>query len=208
MTNDDRGPAADLKEEATAPVAHWYDFVCPFCYVGQDRSAILTGRGFTVVNLPYRIHPEIPPEGVQAGPRSGPMYEFLESEAQAAKLPLHWPSRLPDTGYALAAAEWSRRHRPAVFDRFRESVFEAHFALGEDIGDRSVVGRLAAACGLDTAALDAAMRTSGPMEDLEESERAAGRAGMTGTPAWLFGTRLVQGLQPRSLFETVEIDAV
>ena len=204
MADDARGPAG---RESSGTIVHWYDFVCPFCYVGQDRSAILTARGFTVTNLPYRIHPEIPPEGVQAGPRTGPMYEFLENEAATAGLRLRWPPRLPNTTLALTTAEWVRRHRPAEFDCFRSSMFESHFALGEDIGDPAVVRRRAAACGIDTAALDAALRTPEPADDVAESERAAGRAGLTGTPAWLAGNRLIQGLQPRSLFEAIELDS-
>lgn len=202
MADDDHGPAG---APAADPISHWYDFVCPFCYVGQDRSAILAGRGFTVTNLPYQIHPEIPPEGVDAGPRIGPMYEFLESEARIAGLPLHWPPRLPNTRYALAAAEWIRRHRPDVFDCFRSSMFEAHFALGQDVGDPALVARRADECGVDAAELEAAMRTPDPAQELAESEHAAERAGVSGTPAWLVGTRLIQGLQPRSLFETIEV---
>lgn len=85
-------------------------------------------------------------------------------------------------------------------------MFESHFVLGEDIGDLALVQRRAAICGVDTVALDAAMRTSEPADDLAESARAARRAGLNGTPAWLMGTRLIQGLQSRSVFETVELD--
>jgi hypothetical protein len=27
--------------QVTGPVLHWYDFLCPFCYVAQQRNAIL-----------------------------------------------------------------------------------------------------------------------------------------------------------------------
>lgn len=30
---------------------HWYDFICPFCYVAQDRTAILTRRGIEMAEL-------------------------------------------------------------------------------------------------------------------------------------------------------------
>jgi predicted DsbA family dithiol-disulfide isomerase len=36
-------------------VMHWYDFVCPFCYVGQQRNAIIAHYGFDVVELPFQI---------------------------------------------------------------------------------------------------------------------------------------------------------
>src|SRR3954469_12616599 len=86
-------------------VLHWYDFVCPFCYVAQHRNAILARHGLEVVELPFQAHPEIPVGGVAIGPRTGPMYAMLELEARLAGLPLHWPRRLPNTRRALAAAE-------------------------------------------------------------------------------------------------------
>jgi hypothetical protein len=33
------------------PVFHWYDFLCPFCYVGQHRTAILVRHGLDVAFL-------------------------------------------------------------------------------------------------------------------------------------------------------------
>jgi 2-hydroxychromene-2-carboxylate isomerase len=89
--SDERGP------DDPRAVTHWYDFVCPFCYVGQHRTAILVRYGLEVVELPFRAHPDIPPGGIPAGPRNGPMYVMLEREAADAGLPLRWPERLPNT---------------------------------------------------------------------------------------------------------------
>src|SRR4051812_44086239 len=88
-------------------VLHWYDFICPFCYVGQHRNAILVRHGFHVVELPFQAHPDIPVGGISAGLRNGQMYVTLEREAAEAGLPLKWPSHLPNTRHALAAAEWA-----------------------------------------------------------------------------------------------------
>src|SRR5712664_3159525 len=82
-------------------VLHWYDFLCPFCYVAQHRNAILLQHGLGVVELPFQAHPDIPPGGISAGPRNGPMYAMLEREAREARLPLHWPRHLPNTRRAL-----------------------------------------------------------------------------------------------------------
>jgi predicted DsbA family dithiol-disulfide isomerase len=43
-----------------ASVLHWYDFLCPFCYVGQSRTAILRRYGLDVIELPFQAHPDIP----------------------------------------------------------------------------------------------------------------------------------------------------
>src|SRR5215469_15572360 len=116
-------------------VLHWYDFICPFCYVGQQRNAILARHGLHVVEMAFQAHPEIPPGGIPAGPRVGPMYAMLEREAKDAGLLLSWPQRLPNSRRALAAAEWARRHQPGSFPRFQEELFAAHFVLGEDLED-------------------------------------------------------------------------
>jgi hypothetical protein len=29
-------------------VLYWFDFICPFCYIAQDRNRILRKRGVTV----------------------------------------------------------------------------------------------------------------------------------------------------------------
>jgi len=77
--------------------------------VAQHRNDILERHGVEVVHLPYQIHPEIPVDGVEAGPRVGAMYANLEREAAAAGLPLNWPARLSNTRRALSdatAATW------------------------------------------------------------------------------------------------------
>jgi hypothetical protein len=110
---------APLPTEGVRQAMHWYDFLCPFCYVGQQRNTIFEGRGFDVIDLPFQAHPDIPPGGRAVGPRSGPMVALIEDEARLAGLTINWPQRLPNTRMALAAAEWTRRHEPSSFRRWR-----------------------------------------------------------------------------------------
>jgi hypothetical protein len=134
-------------------VIHWYDFICPFCYVAQGRNRWWPSHGLELVELPFQAHPEVPHGGLPMGKRQGPMYERLEQEARLADLPLQWPSRLPNSRQALFAAEWIRRHDPSQFEQFQRAVFAAHFALGEDINDPSVIDRYAKAQDVDTEGL-------------------------------------------------------
>ena|SRR5258708_5899755 len=68
-------------------VLHWFDFICPFCYLGQQRNQILSRHGLEIVHLPFQIHPDIPPEGVEAGPLAdGSAQAFLgETESAGAR---------------------------------------------------------------------------------------------------------------------------
>jgi predicted DsbA family dithiol-disulfide isomerase len=195
----ERGATQVAGEEAR-PVLHWYDFVCPFCYVGQQRTAILVGHGLRVIELPFQVHPDIPPGGIPAGPRGGPMYAMLEREAREAGLPLRWPPRLPNTRRALAAAEWARRHQPHAFPQLHRDLFRAHFALGEDLDDLAVIDRHAMEAGVDLVALHAALADGSAAEAVLDAESMGRRSGVQGTPAWLLAGRLISGLRPAAEF--------
>jgi len=182
-------------------VLHWYDFLCPFCYVGQHRNSILVRHGLLVVELAFQAHPDIPPGGISAGPRNGPMYEMLEQEAKQAGLPLHWPRHLPNTRRALAAAEWARQHQPQAFPELHKRLFKAHFVEGEDLEDLVVIDRHAGELGINLATLHAAFADGSAEETVTEAEMIGRKHGVDGTPAWLLGHRLIEGLRPAAEFE-------
>jgi len=182
-------------------VLSWYDFLCPFCYVGQHRTAILVRHGLHVVELAFQAHPDIPPGGILVGPRNGPMYAMLEHEAREAGLPLHWPLRLPDTRRALAAAEWARRQQPCAFPQLHKELFEAHFVLGEDLGDPAVIDQHARESGIDLVALHDALADDSAAAAVREAAMIGRKYGVQGTPAWLVGQQLMTGLHPAAEFE-------
>jgi predicted DsbA family dithiol-disulfide isomerase len=195
------GHSYQSRQDDPRTVLHWYDFLCPFCYVGQRRTAILVRHVLRVVELPFQAHPDIPPGGIPAGPRNGPMYAMLEREAREAGLPLHWPRRLPNTRRALAAAEWARRHQPRVFPQLHQDLFEAHFVLGEDLEDPAVIDRHASELGIDLTALHAALAHDSAAAAVKEAEMIGRKYGVQGTPAWLLAQRLITGLRPAAEFE-------
>jgi predicted DsbA family dithiol-disulfide isomerase len=203
-----QGIAHELSQDDPGTVLHWYDFLCPFCYVGQHRTAIFVRHGLGVVELPFQAHPDIPRGGIAAGPRHGPMYAVLEREAREAGLPLHWPPRLPDTRQALAAAEWARRHWPRAFPQFHKGLFEAHFVLGENLEDTAVIDRHASESGIDLAALHAALTDESAEAAVTEAEMIGRNYGVQGTPAWLVAQRLIEGLLPAAEFERLAEYAV
>jgi predicted DsbA family dithiol-disulfide isomerase len=182
-------------------VWHWYDLICPFCYVGQDRSAILEQEGLQVVELGFEIHPETPAGGRFVGPREGALFDDLEQEAARAGLPLRWPDRVANSRRALSAVEWIRRAQPERANDFRRALFGAHFALGQDLADEAIILRHAEACGVSVEGLVTALRTGTADALLEHSERVGRKNGVDGTPSWLVAGRLVPGLSERADFE-------
>ena len=63
-------------------VLHWYDFICPFCYVGQQRNAILVRQGLRIIELGFQAHPDIPPGGIPAGPGLGQHTQLWSARPQ------------------------------------------------------------------------------------------------------------------------------
>jgi predicted DsbA family dithiol-disulfide isomerase len=148
-----------------------------------------------------QIHPEIGPGGTPAGPRSGPAYEFLAREAEAAGLPLRWTDRIPYSRPALASFEWLRKTRPEAGERFAAAVFAAYFANGLDIESDDLLLTVAEEAGGDADGLRAALASSAADDMLTRSEVLAYEYGVDGTPAWIGGGHRVSGLRPRQWFE-------
>jgi len=136
------------------------------------------------------------------------MYATLEREAKEAGLPLRWPPRLPNTRKALAAAEWVRRHQPGSFARFHRQLFEAHFALGENLEDGSVIDEYATHSAIDLGALHAALKDGTSDRMVEETETTGRRHGVYGTPAWFLNRRLITGLRSTAEFELMAKQAL
>jgi predicted DsbA family dithiol-disulfide isomerase len=97
--------------------------------------------------------------------------------------------------------EWVRQYQPDLFDLLCQRVFAAHFALGEDIGDRDVIYSYADETGVDLASLRAAMADGTAEAAVAASESAAKRRGITAPPAWLIGDRLITGWPGRAEFD-------
>jgi predicted DsbA family dithiol-disulfide isomerase len=184
-----------------ATVEHWFDVICPYCYVAQDRNRILREHGIHVVEHALQIHPEIGPGGTPAGPRTGPAYEFLAREAEAAGLPLSWTNRIPYSRPALAAFEWLHKANPDVGERFAAAVFAAYFGDGLNIESDDLLVSLAEQAGGDAKGLRAALASAEANDALTRSEVVAHQNGVVGTPTWIASGQRISGLRPRQWFE-------
>jgi len=182
----------------------WSDYLCPWCYLGQARTAQLEALGVSVTVLPYELHPDIPVEGwTFEGRRGLGLYERLSAQCADAGLPsLARPFRLPNTRAVLAAAEWVRRHAPDAHATLHASLFHALFVAGEDLADPTVIDDLVAAAGADAQACRRAVDDGELDAALAQSRELADEAGVAGTPAWLIeGRLLIPGLQAPEYFD-------
>jgi predicted DsbA family dithiol-disulfide isomerase len=183
------------------PVLHWFDFICPFCYIAQDRNRILRNAALTVIDLPMQTHPEILPGGAPAPSRTGPMYEYLDDQAREAGLTLQWSRRIPYSRVALAAAEAVRINEPEHHSPFNAAVFQAYFARGENIEDWTVIGTCAEDAGVDPFTFEYSMTSGIADNELRFAETQARNHHITVVPSWLVNEdQLIVGLRPRAFF--------
>jgi len=108
---------------------------------------------------------------------------------------------MPNSRDALRVAEWVRQYQPDLFEPLFQRVFAAHFALGEDIGDRELIYSYADQAGADVTSVRVAMADGTAEAAVAASESAAKGRGITGPPAWLIGDRLITGWPGRAEFD-------
>lgn len=182
----------------------WNDYLCPWAYLGRDRTRLMRDLGVEITQLPYELHPEVPPEGIEirAGGRLSGVLDIIEAECRELHLPFTRPGRTPNTRHVLETSEVVRVHFPEAFGALDESLARAHWVDGLDLGDRQLVADLVRAAGADALEVGELVSDGVGTAALRVSMNQARELGVTATPAWWVDEALlIPGAQPR---ETVE----
>jgi len=187
----------------------WSDYICPWAYLGRDRTALLRSLGLDVVPMPYELHPEIPPEGRTHRPdgRLAQVYAGIAEVCAAVGLPFRAPTRTPNSRRALSTAEVVRIHAPEQFPTVDDALFRAHFVEGRDLGDVEVLDEIITSVGLSPDDVHTALEDGEGEAAVTASMVRAHANGVAATPAWLFGGDgeglVLPGVQPRELYERI-----
>jgi predicted DsbA family dithiol-disulfide isomerase len=179
----------------------WRDYLCPWCYLGRDRTAVIEGLGVEVLPMAFELHPEVPQAGraIRRGGRLDHILDLIAIECESVGLPMRKPTRSPNTRRALEIAELLRTSSPTGFREYDDRCYRAHWVDGEDLGDPTTLRRLVAASGIDPDHIDEQLANGLGAEALAASMAAAREVGVTATPAWWVDDRLlIPGVQPRA----------
>lgn len=123
------------------------------------------------------------------------MRPYLVDFARAQGVPgMVVPAHKPNTRKALGVAEWARGQ--GRLHEVRTALMDAYWREGLDLEDDDVLGRVAAAAGLDGAAALQGSREREILERVAAMGREAARAGVTGIPTFDIGDERVVGAQP------------
>ena len=182
------------------PALMWSDYVCPWAYLGRDRTALMRDLGVEVTVLPYELHPEIPTGGVpvRPGSRLARVFERIGAECDELGIPFTAPTRSPNTRYALETSEVVRLHHPDAFAPFDASLAAAHWVHDLDLEDRDLVRDLLDQAGAPADEVAELVADGAGTAALAASMATARECGVTATPAWWINDALlIPGAQPR-----------
>ena len=173
------------------------DAICPWCYVGKRRLEAALGENgegipFDVHWRPFELNPEMPREGIDRrvyrSAKFGSWEESLRLDAQvkaagaAAGLDFHHeliqktPNTLSSHVTIRLARDFDRQSEVA------EAIFTGYFTKGQDVGDPAVLTELATGCGLDPAAVSAALADEEIRRSVKTEARAFREGGVSGVP--------------------------
>ncbi len=192
-------PAAALRVEVVA------DFVCPFSYIGKrhlDTALDAVGGPSEVAWYPFQLNPDLPAGGTpfdsyidsRFGSRAKvqPVLDKLIADGRDAGIDFDFDriERVPNTTAAhqlmyIAALDGIDQTPLA------ESLFEAYFVRGLDIGDTDVLSRIAVRHGISTERLLASLADTSTREFVQKREAEVRASGLTGVPGVLLNRRLL-----------------
>ena len=183
----------------------WSDIACPWCYVGKRRferalASFPERDSLEITWRSFELDPSAP--RVQAG-------SAAEHLAQKYRLPLERAEAMNANMSAQGVKEgiefdFERLRMGNTFDAHRlihfaasegrrtemvERLFRAYFTEGAALGDRDVLGALAAEVGLDADAARSALESGAFADAVRADEDRARGFGITGVPFFAIDER-------------------
>jgi predicted DsbA family dithiol-disulfide isomerase len=204
-----------------------YDLVCPWCFLGARRLMRTLRRRpdllFELTWRPFLLNPDMPRLGM-ARPdyvvrkfggedRARRLYASISDIGRAEGVPFRFERirRTPSSIDAHRLVRYASGY--GLADSLVEALFAAHFTDGYDIGDHAVLVAVAAACGMDPAAVRRFLASESEAEAVHADNLRAHRLGINGVPCFVVdGMHAIAGAQEPEVIERLldiaTVDAV
>jgi predicted DsbA family dithiol-disulfide isomerase len=212
-------PPPAFSEAPPIRVDIYADVVCPWCFIGKRRFeralADFPGAGSVIVTyLPFQLDPHAPamPRRLvdylqrRFGDRAPAMMRNVTAAAQDEDISIHWVQALAvNTFEAHRLARLARVEYSAdVQHKLIESLFAAHFTLGQDIADQVQLLELGVEAGMDSTRVAAYLESGEGREELQAELDQARTFGIQGVPMFVFNDEYaVEGAQSPDVFQEV-----
>lgn len=205
---DSQPDVTDANAVTSARTLYLYtDFVCPFCYIAEHSTVprLVAEHDLTLEWHGFELHPGTPKGGLPLttlfrGVDLPSLHQRTQAFAETFGITnFRPPDWLYNTRRALAAAELARDE--GKLDAFRKAAFEACFRQHRNLEDDDVLVSLAEAAHLPKDAVLRAADEPSYVERIDQRQREARQAGVTGIPTFVLGDRRAVGCQPYERLE-------
>ncbi|HKD67497.1 MAG TPA: DsbA family protein [Candidatus Binataceae bacterium] len=188
-------------------VVMFADFICPYCYIGQERMEQLA-HDYDVQPIwrPHWLHPETPPEGAPFPQnvdreRARATAEWLKEMAPEKAARMRFPDKMQCSFFAFEAVEFAQDLGSAL--PFTSAVYDALWVEGKDIARIATLQEAAAKVGLNAEEMGRALRERRYMERTFNAVAASSKAGISSTPTYVLGRTAIKGWHYYEVFQTV-----
>lgn len=191
------------------------DYICPFCYIGSVRLEQLRDQYDLKVDwASLEIHPDNPEQGRPVEELGYPPAQWRQMMSALARMAeeegVHIAERTFTTNSrkALLLAEAAKAEDAEVFYRLHNRLFEVYFGERQNIGQAEVLHALARESGMPEASVERAWTDPYFAQRLQAYQVRAARLGVSGTPAFIVGQRLLLGAVPTQMLRDAAATAV
>lgn len=194
------------------------DTVCPWCYIGKRRlekaMSMRPRINFQLGWRPFQLNPDMPNEGMPRDQylsvkfggtqRAQRIYEHVSMAGLEERLDFDFMRihRQPNTFDSHRLIRWAAS--ASVQDRIVEALFERYFLDGLDIGNREILIKIAAECGMDDSLVRDLFARDADRDLVMAEEGVARRMGIAGVPCFIVDRKYaVSGAQDASVLTHV-----
>ena len=189
------------------------DPVCPWCFIGKRRlERALSVRPELDVVVHWRtfqLNPTMPPGGMARD-------EYLHAKFGSLKPPVYDVIRAVGDSEGIEFAFDDIQHTPNTLNAHRliryasrlgfgdaivETLFQAYFFRGQDIGDQEILTGITTAAGLNSDAAAAHLASNGDLQEVREEDSFGRQLGIQGVPFFIVAEHYaVSGAQEPEAF--------
>jgi predicted DsbA family dithiol-disulfide isomerase len=191
------------------------DTICPWCFIGKRRFeralAAEPQPNLTVLWRPFQLNPEMQLEGMarkdylaaKFGGRENAdrVYVPVREAGDGENIAFDFDAmpRTPNTILSHRLIRWAGDQGNQ--DDVVETLFQAYFTQGRDIGDLDTLIELAVRAGADGAAARLYLASDEGLREVQAEDQIARQSGVNGVPAFILNRKyIISGAQPPEAF--------
>jgi len=177
-------------------VTAYYDYICPFCYLGTKRILELSKEfELTIDWRGIEIHPEFSPEGKKRSKtlKSKSFTETIYSMAKEDDVEIKLPGFATNSRLALEASEFAKTK--GMFLKFHLAIYEAYFLEGLNIGDLKIIMSIGEKAGMNKNEVEECLDQRTMFNKIKANNKEAQENLILGVPTFVFEKFPVYGIQ-------------